>query len=64
MQERPWPLYKIKLGRPDEDIHLVQTLRQHTNAEGNPAVFRVDANCGWTAQDAIAKSHILADLGV
>lgn len=59
MRERPWPLYKIKLGRPDEDIALVRLLRQHTNA-----TFRVDANCGWTAADAVAKSKALADLGV
>ncbi|CAN5564702.1 dipeptide epimerase [soil metagenome] len=59
MQERPWPLYKIKLGRPDEDIALVRALRQHTDA-----VFRVDANCGWTAGDAIRKSRELAALGV
>ncbi|GAB4009582.1 dipeptide epimerase [Spirosoma migulaei] len=59
MQERPWPLYKIKLGRPEEDISLVQALRQHTDA-----VFRVDANCGWSAADAITKSKLLRDLGV
>ena len=59
MQERPWPIYKIKLGRPEEDITLVRALHQHTNA-----VFRVDANCGWTSADAIAKSKILAELGV
>lgn len=59
MQERPWPLYKIKLGRPEEDITLVQVLRQHTDA-----VFRVDANCGWTTTEAITKSKLLADLGV
>ena len=57
MQERPWPLYKIKLGRPDEDIELVRALRQHTEA-----VFRVDANCGWSAEDAIAKSKLLKEL--
>ncbi|GAB3024779.1 dipeptide epimerase [Spirosoma pulveris] len=59
MQERPWPLYKIKLGRPEKDITLVTTLREHTNA-----VFRVDANCGWTAADAIRKSRVLKELGV
>ncbi|UFH54137.1 dipeptide epimerase [Spirosoma sp. KNUC1025] len=59
MQERPWPLYKIKLGRPEEDISLVQTLRRHTDA-----VFRVDANCGWTPTETITKSTVLADLGV
>ena len=59
MQERPWPLYKIKLGRPEEDITLVRALRHRTDA-----VFRVDANCGWTADDAIRKSRELAALGV
>lgn len=59
MQERPWPLYKIKLGRPEEDINLVQSLRQHTDA-----LFRVDANCGWSVADAITKSKLLRDLGV
>ncbi|GAB4032120.1 dipeptide epimerase [Spirosoma jeollabukense] len=59
MQERPWPLYKIKLGRPEDDIALVRTLRQHTDA-----IFRVDANCGWTADDAIRKSRELRELGV
>ncbi|GAB3784157.1 dipeptide epimerase [Spirosoma horti] len=59
MQERPWPLYKIKLGRPEMDLTLVRALRQHTDA-----VFRVDANCGWSAADAVAKSGQLKALGV
>lgn len=59
MQERPWPLYKIKLGRSDQDIELVRALRQHTEAR-----FRVDANCGWSVEDTITKSVQLRDLGV
>jgi L-alanine-DL-glutamate epimerase-like enolase superfamily enzyme len=59
MQELPWPLYKIKLGRPETDLPIMQTLRSHTDA-----VFRVDANCGWTVIDAIVKSRALAELGV
>ena len=59
MRERPWPLYKIKLGRPDEDVALVQALRQHTDA-----LFRVDANCGWSTVEAVEKSKELARLGV
>lgn len=59
MRERPWPLYKIKLGRPDEDVALVRALRQHTDA-----VFRVDANCGWNVAEAITKAEELARLGV
>lgn len=59
MQELPWPLYKIKLGRPESDLAVVRTLRSHTDA-----LFRVDANCGWTAADTIVKSRALAELGV
>lgn len=59
MREQPWPLYKIKLGRPDEDIALVWALRQHTDAQ-----FRVDANGGWNAAEAVANSKELAQLGV
>lgn len=53
-----WPIYKIKLGT-DEDIAIVRELRKHTDA-----VFRVDANCGWTAEQTIANARDLADLGV
>ncbi len=59
MQEWPWPLYKIKLGRPESDLEVMRALRRQTDA-----LFRVDANCGWTASDAIAKSQALAELGV
>jgi L-alanine-DL-glutamate epimerase-like enolase superfamily enzyme len=59
MQEFPgWPIYKIKLGTPN-DLDVVRTLRRHTDA-----VFRVDANCGWTAEEAIRNSAALRDLGV
>ena len=53
-----WPIYKIKLGTPD-DLQIVRQLRQHT-----AAVFRVDANCCWTAAETIAKSRELKALGV
>jgi L-Ala-D/L-Glu epimerase len=53
-----WPIYKIKLGTQD-DLAIIRELRRHTTA-----AFRVDANCGWTADEAIAKSRALADLGV
>jgi len=58
MQEFPWPLYKIKLGT-KEDLAIVRELRRHTSA-----VFRVDANCAWTALQAIEYSHELKNLGV
>ncbi|MBC3787307.1 dipeptide epimerase [Spirosoma utsteinense] len=59
MLEFPWPLYKIKLGRPETDIETVRAMRSQTDA-----LFRVDANCGWTASDTIAKSRVLAGLNV
>lgn len=59
LREWPWPLYKIKLGRPETDLAIVQALRTHTDAR-----FRVDANCGWTAADTIVKAPVLAQLGV
>jgi L-alanine-DL-glutamate epimerase-like enolase superfamily enzyme len=58
MKEKPWPIYKIKVGVPD-DIEMVAALRKHTNA-----VFRVDANAGWTLEQALHKIPILAQLGV
>lgn len=59
MDEFPgWPVYKIKLGT-KEDIDIVRALREHTDA-----TFRVDANCGWTADETIQNAPILKELGV
>jgi L-alanine-DL-glutamate epimerase-like enolase superfamily enzyme len=59
LNEMPdWPVYKIKLGTPD-DLNLVRELRRHTNA-----TFRVDANCGWTADQTIELAPALKELGV
>lgn len=59
LREMPdWPIYKIKLGT-KHDLKIVAELRRHTNA-----VFRVDANCGWNAEETIANSHELQPLGV
>ncbi|GAB3572029.1 dipeptide epimerase [Spirosoma luteolum] len=55
----PWPLYKIKLGRPDTDLATVAALRAHTDAR-----FRVDANGGWTAEHTLTLLPELARLGV
>lgn len=62
LREAPgWPCYKIKLGcgDPQRDLAIVRRLRQETDA-----TFRVDANCGWTAEQTIAHSRPLAELGV
>jgi len=58
MKEIPWPIYKIKLGTAD-DLAIIKELRKHTDA-----IFRVDANCAWTADQAIQYSHELKKLGV
>jgi L-alanine-DL-glutamate epimerase-like enolase superfamily enzyme len=58
MKEKPWPIYKIKTGFPD-DIGIIERLRAHTDA-----VFRVDANAGWSLKEALDKIPRLEKLGV
>ncbi|HRX81690.1 MAG TPA: dipeptide epimerase [Pirellulaceae bacterium] len=59
MQEFPdWPIYKIKLGTA-HDLDIVRALREHT-----ASVFRVDANCGWSAEETIRNSSELKSLNV
>ncbi|WP_254506596.1 dipeptide epimerase [Anatilimnocola floriformis] len=59
LQEFPdWPIYKIKLGTAN-DIEIVRELRKHTSA-----TFRVDANCGWSAEQALEYAPQLKALGV
>lgn len=59
MNEMPgWPIYKIKLGTSD-DLGIVRELRKHTDA-----IFRVDANCGWTAEQTIEFAPAMKELGV
>jgi len=53
-----WPIYKIKLGTPD-DLAVVRELRRHTSA-----TFRIDANTAWTAEQTIAFGPDLKRLGV
>lgn len=58
MKEVDWPIYKIKLGTSD-DLSIVRELRKHTDA-----IFRIDANCAWSADQAIEYSKELKKLGV
>jgi L-alanine-DL-glutamate epimerase-like enolase superfamily enzyme len=53
-----WPIYKIKLGT-DNDLAIVRELRRHTDA-----IFRIDANTAWTAEQTIAYAPELKALGV
>lgn len=58
IKEQPWPVYKIKLGTED-DLAIIKALREHTDA-----IFRVDANTAWTAEQTIALAPELQKLGV
>lgn len=58
MTEKPWPVYKIKLGT-GNDIAIVEVLRKHTSS-----VFRIDANAGWEKEEALEKATAFKDLGV
>jgi L-Ala-D/L-Glu epimerase len=58
IKEKPWPIYKIKVGV-ENDIEMVKALRKETNA-----VFRVDANAGWSVEQALQKIPLLKVLGV
>ena len=58
MKEKPWPIYKVKVGT-ENDIEMVKALRQNTDAK-----VRVDANAGWTLEQALVKIPQLKDLGV
>lgn len=59
LKEMPgWPIYKIKLGT-EEDVQIIRALREHTDA-----IFRVDANCGWSVDEALRNAEALHPLGV
>lgn len=58
IKEKPWPIYKIKVGF-ENDVETVAELRKHTNA-----IFRVDANAAWTLDEALIKIPLLKELGV
>jgi L-alanine-DL-glutamate epimerase-like enolase superfamily enzyme len=58
MKKKPWPVYKIKVGI-EGDVDLVRTLRAHTDSK-----IRVDANAGWTLEQALQKIPVLKELGV
>ena len=58
LKEKPWPIYKIKVGTAD-DIAIVKALRQVTDAK-----LRVDANAGWDLNTALKLIPQLKDLGV
>ncbi len=58
LKAHPWPVYKIKMGRPD-DLDCLRVLRANTDAP-----FRVDANEGWTMEETKRLLPELQKLGV
>lgn len=58
IKENPWPVYKIKLGTP-QDISIIRAIRGKTSS-----VIRVDANAGWTLEEAIELVSLLKELNV
>lgn len=58
VREKPWPVYKVKMGTHD-DIAIVTALRQNTDS-----LIRVDANAGWSLDTALKLIPLLKELGV
>lgn len=58
IKEKPWPVYKIKLGT-QEDIRIIRAIRERTSAK-----IRVDANAGWSLDEALNLVVLLKDLDV
>ena len=58
LKEKPWPVYKIKVGTVD-DIAIVKALRENTDS-----LLRVDANAAWDLETALQLIPQLKDLGV
>jgi len=58
INSKPWPVYKVKVGFTG-DMDMLTNIRQHTSAG-----LRVDANAGWTLEQAIVNIPIMKRLGV
>lgn len=58
VKEKPWPIYKIKVGTAD-DIAIVKALRENTDA-----ILRVDANAAWDLKTALKIIPQLNEMGV
>src|SRR6185436_5833651 len=58
MNEKPWPIYKVKVGTAD-DIAIIKAMRENTDAS-----LRVDANAAWDLETALKLIPQLKDLGI
>ncbi|NBR36340.1 MAG: dipeptide epimerase [Chitinophagales bacterium] len=58
MLAKPWPIYKVKVGTPD-DLSKLEAIRSGTDAR-----LRVDANAGWSLETALQLLPHLQKMGV
>lgn len=58
IDENPWPIYKVKVGTAS-DLETLTAIRNKTGS-----TIRVDANGGWTLEQASELCNRLADLDV
>jgi L-alanine-DL-glutamate epimerase-like enolase superfamily enzyme len=58
ISQLPWPVYKIKLGSPN-DLEIIHEIRKYTRS-----LIRVDANGGWNRDHAWAMIDELAKIEV
>lgn len=58
VREKPFPVYKMKLGG-RQDMESIEALRHATDAR-----IRVDANEGWTLEEALTLVPRLEQLGI
>lgn len=61
-EARGWPVLKVKLGL--EDAREEEAILDAVRSGAPDAVLRVDANAGWTADEAIERIPGLAERGV
>ncbi|MBN1486996.1 MAG: dipeptide epimerase, partial [Anaerolineae bacterium] len=57
-RQADWPILKVKIGSPD-DVAMLSAIRQATSAK-----IRVDANAGWTREEAAERIPRLAGYGL
>ena len=57
-QAKDFLVYKVKVGV-EKDVEMVKVVREVTDAK-----IRVDANAGWTAEEALDKIHQLKEYGI
>ena len=58
-EAKPYKILKVKLGTKNSDKDIITEIRRHTDK-----IIRVDANEGWSIDNAIKLSYWLADRNV